>query len=223
MSKKEITTIQASYIDFAKGQGLVPAIVQDVDTRQVLMLGYMNEEAYQRTIETKRVTFWSRTRHTLWTKGETSGHWLHVVSVQLDCDADTLLVQARPDGPTCHKGTDTCWGEDNTPRAMDFLTELQDYICQRKITMPEGSYTTSLFRKGDAKMAQKVGEEAIETVIEVTSGNNEKLVYESADLLYHLMVLLTAKGLRLDDVAAELAKRHNPQWDSARRKAKSQE
>ena len=210
-------------IDFEKMGGLVPAIIQDADTRQVLMLGFMNEEAYQKTLETKHVTFWSRTRNTLWTKGETSGNFLNLVSIKVDCDNDTLLVQAHPDGPTCHTGTDTCWGEDNVLQGSPllFLGELQSFIEKRKQEMPEGSYTTSLFTKGINKIAQKVGEEALETVIEATNGTDEHLVYEASDLLYHLLVMLTEKGLRIEDVAGELQKRHDPNWDKKRREAKA--
>ncbi len=208
-------------IDFEKMGGLVPAIVQDARTKNVLMLGFMNEEAYQKTVDTKHVTFWSRTRQTLWTKGETSGHFLDLVSMQIDCDNDTLLVKAIPNGPTCHTGTDTCWGENNDMNPLLFLTELQDFINKRKEEMPEGSYTTSLFTKGINKIAQKVGEEALETVIEATNGTNDHLVYEASDLLYHLLVLLTEKGLRIEDVASELQKRHDPNWDKKRREAKA--
>lgn len=210
-------------IDFNKMNGLVPAIIQDADTRNVLMLGFMNEEAYNKTIETGKVTFWSRTRQTLWTKGETSGNFLELVSMAIDCDNDTLLVKVHPIGPTCHKGTDTCWGEANIAPAdsLSFLTELQDFIEKRHEEMPEGSYTTKLFRDGVNKMAQKVGEEALETVIEATNGTNEHLVYEASDMLYHLIVLLTSKGLRIEDLADELHRRHNPEWDKQRRTAKA--
>lgn len=208
-------------IDFEKMGGLVPAIIQDATTKNVLMLGFMNEEAYQKTIDTRHVTFWSRTRQTLWTKGETSGHFLNLVSMQIDCDNDTLLVKVNPVGPTCHKGTDTCWGEANDKNPLLFLGELQDFINKRKEEMPEGSYTTSLFTKGVNKIAQKVGEEALETVIEATNGTNDHLVYEASDLLYHLLVLLTEKGLRIEDVASELQQRHDPNWDKKRREAKA--
>ena len=208
-------------IDFDKMDGLVPAIVQDAVTKNVLMLGFMNEEAFQKTLETKHVTFWSRTRQTLWTKGETSGNFLNLVDIKIDCDNDTLLVKAHPDGPTCHTGTDTCWGEENSMNPLLFLTELQDFINQRKEEMPEGSYTTSLFNKGINKIAQKVGEEALETVIEATNGTDSHLVYEASDLLYHLLVMLTEKGLRIEDVAVELQKRHDPNWDKKRREAKA--
>lgn len=192
--------------------GLVPAIIQDSTTRKVLMLGFMNEEAYRQTLATKRVTFWSRTRSCLWTKGETSGNYLELVSLKADCDNDTLLVEVIPHGPTCHKGTDTCWGETNDRNPLLFLTELQDFIYKRHEEMPEGSYTTSLFKDGTNRMAQKVGEEALEAVIEAVSGNNERLIYECSDMLYHLIVLLTSKGLRIEQIAKELEERHKPSW-----------
>jgi phosphoribosyl-ATP pyrophosphohydrolase/phosphoribosyl-AMP cyclohydrolase len=199
-------------IDFNKMNGLVPAIIQDSTTRKVLMLGFMNEEAYRQTLATKRVTFWSRTRSCLWTKGETSGNYLELVSLKADCDNDTLLVEVIPHGPTCHKGTDTCWGETNDRNPLLFLTELQDFIYKRHEEMPEGSYTTSLFKDGTNRMAQKVGEEALEAVIEAVSGNNERLIYECSDMLYHLIVLLTSKGLRIEQIAKELEERHKPSW-----------
>ncbi len=199
-------------IDFAKGGGLVPAIVQDAQTKNVLMMGYMNEEAYKATLMTKRVTFYSRSRRCLWTKGETSGNYLDLVSLAVDCDGDTLLVKATPRGPVCHQGTDTCWGETNEPSPLLFLATLQDFIERRKAEMPEGSYTTSLFRDGLNRMAQKVGEEALEAVIEAVNGTNERFIYEGSDLFYHLIVLLTAKGLRIEDLAAELQERHAPGW-----------
>ena len=217
-------------IDFEKCGGLVPAIIQDANTKNVLMLGYMNKEALDKTLLTKKVTFWSRSRNCLWTKGETSGNYLNLVSIAVDCDNDTLLVKAIPDGPTCHKGTDTCWGEENTVQQgsallgdnpLLFLTELQDFINRRHEEMPEGSYTTSLFKDGINRIAQKVGEEALEAVIEATNGTKEKLVYEASDMIYHLIVLLTSKGLRIEDVANELAKRHDPNWDKKRRAAKA--
>ena len=210
-------------IDFEKLGGLVPAIIQDATTKNVLMLGFMNEQAYHKTIETGKVTFWSRTRNCLWTKGETSGNFLNLVSIQNDCDNDTLLVMVNPIGPTCHKGTDTCWGETNEANPLLFLTELQDFIEKRHQEMPEGSYTTKLFKDGVNKMAQKVGEEALETVIEATNGTNEKLIYEASDMMYHLIVLLTSKGLRIEDIAQELHKRHDPSWDQARRLKKASE
>ena len=208
-------------IDFEKMGGLVPAIIQDAVTQKVLMLGFMNEKAYQKTLDTKHVTFWSRTRNTLWTKGETSGNFLNLVDIKVDCDNDTLLIQTHPDGPTCHTGTDTCWGEENHANPLLFLTELQDFINRRKEEMPEGSYTTKLFKEGINKIAQKVGEEALETVIEATNGTSDHLVYEASDLLYHLLVMLTEKGLRIEEVAQELQKRHDPNWDKKRREAKA--
>lgn len=208
-------------IDFEKCGGLVPAIIQDAQTKNVLMLGYMNQEALDKTVETKKVTFWSRSRNCLWTKGETSGNFLHLVDIKVDCDNDTLLVKANPDGPTCHTGTDTCWGEINEQNPLLFLTELQDFINRRHKEMPEGSYTTKLFKDGINKIAQKVGEEALETVIEATNGTSEHLVYEASDLLYHLVVMLASKDLRIEQVAEELHKRHDPNWDKKRREAKA--
>lgn len=210
-------------IDFDKLGGLVPAIIQDATTKNVLMLGFMNEEAYHKTVETGKVTFWSRTRNCLWTKGETSGNYLNLVSIQNDCDNDTLLVKVNPIGPTCHTGTDTCWGETNEANPLLFLTELQDFIEKRHEEMPEGSYTTKLFKDGVNKMAQKVGEEALETVIEATNGTSDKLIYEASDMMYHLIVLLTSKGLRIEDIAEELHKRHDPKWDQERRLKKASE
>ena len=207
-------------IDFEKMGGLVPAIIQDAVTQKVLMLGFMNEEAYQKTLDTKHVTFWSRTRNTLWTKGETSGNFLNLVDIKVDCDNDTLLIQAHPDGPTCHTGTDTCWGEENHVNPLLFLTELQDFINRRKEEMPEGSYTTKLFKEGINKIAQKVGEEALETVIEATNGTSDHLVYEASDLLYHLLVMLTEKGLRIEEVAN--CKSSNCKFQDANRLQKSE-
>lgn len=198
-------------LDFEKMNGLIPSIIQDADTQKVLMLGFMNEEAYKKTVETKKVTFYSRTRKSLWTKGETSGNFLHVVSIKVDCDNDTLLIEVHPDGPVCHTGADTCWNEKNEQDIL-FLKELQDFISKRHEEMPEDSYTTSLFQSGINKMAQKVGEEAVETIIEATNGTKERLIYESSDLLYHLIVLLTSKGLRIEDLAKELKERHKPNW-----------
>jgi phosphoribosyl-ATP pyrophosphohydrolase/phosphoribosyl-AMP cyclohydrolase len=198
-------------INFDKMQGLIPAIIQDADTRQVLMLGYMNKEAYDITIKTGKVTFWSRSRQTIWTKGETSGNFLNVVDIKNDCDQDTLLIRVHPTGPVCHTGTDTCWGEKNSQDIM-FLKVLQDFIDKRHEEMPEGSYTTSLFKSGVNKMAQKVGEEAVEAVIEACNGTDERLIYESADLIYHLIVLLTSKGYRIEDLARELKERHSSTW-----------
>ncbi len=188
------------------------------------MLGYMNREAYDLTVQTGKVTFWSRSRQAIWTKGETSGNFLNVVDIKNDCDNDTLLVRVHPTGPVCHTGTDTCWGEENTPlpatgdasrndtNPLLFLSELQDFIEERHCQMPEGSYTTSLFRDGLNRMAQKVGEEALELVIEAVNGTDERMIYEGSDMLYHLIVLMTSKGMRIEQMAAELAERHNPNW-----------
>ena len=192
--------------------GLVPAIIQDATTKTVLMLGYMNKEAFDKTVETKKVTFYSRSRQCLWTKGETSGNFLELVDIKVDCDNDTRLVKANPIGPTCHTGNDTCWGEKNEKNPLLFLTYLQDFINRRHEEMPEGSYTTSLFKDGLNRMAQKVGEEALEAVIEACNGTNERLVYEGSDMIYHLIVLLTSKGLRIEDLARELQVRHDPNW-----------
>ena len=198
-------------IDFEKMNGLVPAIIQDADTAKVLMLGFMNREAYEKTVQTGKVTFYSRTRQRLWTKGEESGNFLQLVSMKADCDRDTLLVQVHPQGPVCHTGADTCWDEKNEQPVM-FLKELQDFIDRRYSEMPENSYTTSLFRSGVNKMAQKVGEEAVETVIEACNGTDDRLIYESADLIYHLIVLLTSKGYGIEDIARELKERHGAGW-----------
>ena len=197
-------------LDFKKMNGLIPAIIQDDYTQKVLMLGFMNEEAYKKTVETGKVTFFSRTKNRLWTKGEESGNFLQVISIKADCDNDTLLIKVSPAGPVCHTGTDTCWGEENKQDIM-FLKELQDFIDKRHEEMPEGSYT-SLFQSGVNKMAQKVGEEAVETVIEACNGTNERLIYEGSDLLYHLIVLLTSKGYRIEDLARELKERHSANW-----------
>ncbi|MBS5539684.1 MAG: bifunctional phosphoribosyl-AMP cyclohydrolase/phosphoribosyl-ATP diphosphatase HisIE [Phocaeicola plebeius] len=198
-------------LDFEKMNGLIPAIIQDNYTQKVLMLGFMNKEAYEKTMETGKVTFFSRTQNRLWTKGEESGNFLHVVSVKADCDNDTLLIMVHPEGPVCHKGTDTCWGDKNEQDIM-FLKELQDFIDRRRQEMPEKSYTTSLFNSGVNKMAQKVGEEAVETILEACNGTDERLIYEGADLLYHLIVLLTYKGYRIEDLARELKERHSATW-----------
>ncbi|MDR0427119.1 MAG: bifunctional phosphoribosyl-AMP cyclohydrolase/phosphoribosyl-ATP diphosphatase HisIE [Dysgonamonadaceae bacterium] len=194
-------------LDFDKMNGLIPAIIQDDQTNKVLMLGFMNEEALEKTQETRKVTFFSRTKNRLWTKGEESGNFLNVVSIQEDCDNDTLLIKVNPVGPVCHKGTDTCFNEKNAEDMM-FLKYLQDFIVRRRQEMPEGSYTTSLFNSGVGRMAQKVGEEAVETVIEAMNGNDERLLYEGSDLLYHLIVLLTYKGYRIEDLVNELKNRH---------------
>ena len=194
-------------LDYDKMGGLVPAIIQDNVTRHVLMLGFMNEEALHKTIETGKVTFFSRTKGRLWTKGEQSGNFLYVKSIVPDCDNDTLLIKVTPAGPVCHTGSDTCFGEKNDDDFL-FIQYLQDFIEKRKREMPEGSYTTSLFNSGINRMAQKVGEEAVETVIEATNGTDDRLIYEASDLLYHLIVLLTSKGYRIEGLARELKKRH---------------
>lgn len=197
-------------LDFGKMNGLIPAIIQDANTKNVLMLGFMNEEAYKVTEETRKVTFYSRSKQRLWTKGETSGNYLNVISIETDCDNDTLLIKVIPEGPVCHCSTDTCFGGENKP-GIEFLSVLQDYVVKRHEEMPEGSYTTSLFDKGINAMAQKVGEEAVEMVIEATNGSEGRLVYEGADLLYHIIVLLTAKGRRIEDIAEALYRRHHKQ------------
>ena len=196
-------------VDFQKSEnGLVPAIVQDAKTKTVLMLGYMDEAALEKTTKTKMVTFFSRSKQRLWTKGEQSGNFLELVDIQLDCDGDALLVLANPKGPTCHTGTDTCWGGENTP-SFGFLSELEEIIAARKENQEdEKSYVASLFRKGINKIAQKVGEEAVETVIEAKDNNDELFLNESADLLFHYLILLQAKGYRLKDIEATLIKRH---------------
>ncbi|WP_242132363.1 bifunctional phosphoribosyl-AMP cyclohydrolase/phosphoribosyl-ATP diphosphatase HisIE [Aestuariivivens marinum] len=188
--------------------GLVPAIIQDVTTKNVLMLGYMNELAYQKTIETKQVTFFSRSKKRLWTKGEESGNVLNLVSIKNDCDNDTLLIQVNPVGPVCHTGTDNCWGEENNS-SYGFFSTLEDVIAERinnKDT--KKSYVASLFAKGINKIAQKVGEEAVETVIEAMVHNDKDFLYESTDLLFHYLILLQAKGFTLKDIEEELKRRH---------------
>lgn len=195
-------------IDYTKNNGLVPAIIQDASTHNVLMLGYMNEEALKKTLDTKLVTFFSRTKQRLWTKGEESGHVLHLVSIKLDCDSDTLLIKVNPNGPTCHKGSDTCWNDDNTQN-FGFLSELETIIESRKNNASENtSYVASLFAKGINKIAQKVGEEAVETVIEAKDDNDDLFLNESADLLFHYLILLQAKGFQLNDIVNILKERH---------------
>lgn len=184
--------------------GLIPAIIQDVNTKNVLMLGYMNEESLAKTLETKRVTFFSRSKNRLWTKGEESGNFLNVVDIKNDCDNDTLLIQVNPVGPTCHAGTDTCWGESNVEN-YGFLSQLEQVIQNRKENAEsESSYVASLFNKGINKIAQKVGEEAVETVIEAMDNKDDLFLYESADLLFHYLILLQAKGYKLQDIVNEL-------------------
>ena len=195
-----------SEFDLSKNaDGLLPVIVQDSVTLKVLMLGYMNEEAFDKTLATGKVTFWSRTRQTLWTKGETSGHFLTVVDVYPDCDADTLLIRAIPSGPTCHRGTTACF---DTPDSEGFIRTLSQVVKGRHAEMPEGSYTTKLFIKGVKTISKKVGEEAAETVIEAVDGNRSRFIYEASDLLYHLLVLCEAMDVSLSDLESELALRH---------------
>ncbi len=191
--------------------GLIPAIVQDADTRAVLMMGYMSRESIAETERTGRACFFSRSRRRLWTKGETSGHFLAVSGMSADCDCDCLLVKARPAGPVCHTGSDTCWGERNTPPvggAADFLLYLQGYLRERREASPEESYTARLLARGINKVAQKVGEEAVELVIEAKDENDDLFLNEAADLMYHYLVLLIAKGHRLEEVAEVLRGRH---------------
>lgn len=199
-------------LDFEKGDGLIPAIVQDAKTYRVLMLGYMNEAAVKQTLEDELVTFFSRSKGRLWTKGETSGNTLRLVDIQADCDNDSLLVLANPNGPTCHTGKKTCFHEKKfkpKKHKLDFLLDLEELIYDRKEEMPDGSYTTYLFNKGIDKIAQKVGEEAVETVIESKNNKKKKLVGEVADLLFHLMVLMAERDVSLKKVVKKLKKRHN--------------
>lgn len=196
-----------SEFDLSKNaDGLLPVIIQDATTLKVLMLGYMNEEAFERTVATGRVTFWSRSRQTLWTKGETSGNFLTVVSMYPDCDADTLLIQALPAGPTCHRGTTACF---DTPESEGFIRTLEKVIQGRHTEMPEGSYTTKLFIKGVKTISKKVGEEAAETLIEAVDGNRPRFIYEASDLLYHLLVLCEAMDVSISDLESELRLRHS--------------
>jgi phosphoribosyl-ATP pyrophosphohydrolase/phosphoribosyl-AMP cyclohydrolase len=195
-------------LDFNKAGGLIPAIIQDAATGKMLMLGFMNEEAYQKTVDSKLATFFSRTRNRLWTKGEESGNCLDVVEILVDCDHDTLLIKVHPRGPVCHTGADTCFGEENRHSGIIFLDNLQELINTRRKEMPKGSYTTRLFESGINKIAQKVGEEAVELVIEAKDQNDELFLNEAADLMYHFIVLLTARGYNLKDVADVLNIRH---------------
>ncbi|MDQ2179784.1 bifunctional phosphoribosyl-AMP cyclohydrolase/phosphoribosyl-ATP diphosphatase HisIE [Marinifilum sp. D714] len=205
MNFKDLT----NQIDFNKGDGLVPAIIQDVKTQKVLMLGYMNKESYEKTIESGKVTFYSRSKQRLWTKGEESGNFLNLKDLSLDCDKDTLLIKVDPVGPVCHKGTDTCWEEANEVSSIDFLLQLQQVITERKKNLSEKSYTASLFQKGINKIAQKVGEEAVELVIEAKDDNEDLFMGEAADLMFHYLVLLSAKGYSLEQVVALLETRHS--------------
>ena len=208
LSNRQYKKTTIMNIDFTKNQdGLVPAIIQDATTKNVLMLGYMNEEAFAKTQATQLVTFFSRTKKRLWTKGEESGNVLHLVDMKLDCDNDTLLIQVSPKGPTCHKGSDTCWNEENNPN-YGFFSTLEEVISERVANKDtQKSYVASLFDKGINKVAQKVGEEAVEVVIEAMDNNDELFLYESADLMFHYLLLLQAKGFTLKDIEAELKKR----------------
>lgn len=202
-----VTTINAHELAFTKAPGgLLPAIIQDADTRVVLMQGWMNRAALDRTITGGKVTFFSRSKDRLWTKGETSGNYLHLVSVTADCDKDSILIQARPDGPTCHTGTDTCWGQANQG---EFLNHLERTIQDRRDNPSEKSYTSSLLARGINKVAQKVGEEAVELVIEAKDDDRDLFLGEAADLMYHYIVLLAAKGYSLEDVREVLRTRHS--------------
>ena len=193
-------------INFNKGNGLIPVIIQDLDTLQVLMLGYMNEEAYDKTVEDQKVTFYSRSKNRLWTKGEESGNYLNVFSIKLDCDSDTLLIRVKPEGPTCHLGSKTCWSEEQETR-FGILQNLENVITQRLNSESNDSYVASLKAKGIEKIAQKVGEEAVETVIEALGNNDKLFLNEAADLLFHYLILLQAKGKKLDDVLEVLEDR----------------
>lgn len=193
-------------VDFQKSGGLVPAIIQDHLSNKVLMLGYMNRAALDQTLTEGKVTFFSRSKERLWTKGESSNNFLHLVDIAVDCDQDTLLIKARPDGPTCHTGADTCWNEKN--HSNDFLQQLENVIRQRRDQPDDNSYTTSLFKRGINKIAQKVGEEAVELVIEAKDNNADLFLNEAADLLFHYLILLSAKGYELGDVVKILESRH---------------
>lgn len=198
--------MEKSNVNFQKENGLVPCVIQDATTSRVLMLGFMNEEALDKTLKEKRVTFFSRTKKRLWTKGETSGNFLNVTDVKIDCDNDTLLFKVKPDGPVCHTGAETCFNEKNTEWS---LSSLEKIIKDRKINPVKSSYTTSLFESGLNKIAQKVGEEAVELVIEAKDNNKELFLNEAADLIYHYLVLLSAKNTSLDEVLNVLEKRHS--------------
>lgn len=192
--------------NFSKlADSLLPVIVQDAVTLKVLMLGYMNREAFDRTVETGHITFWSRTRGQLWTKGETSGHYLELVQMYPDCDSDALLVKANPIGPTCHRGTTSCF---DTPDSEGFIRRLEQIVAKRKLDMPENSYTTKLFIKGVKAISKKVGEEASEAIIEAVDGNSSRFIYEAGDLIFHLLVLCRQMGVSLSDIESELSLRH---------------
>ena len=201
---------QVESLDWSKGDGLLPAIVQDARSGKVLMLGYMNRESLRATLGEKRVTFYSRSKQRLWTKGETSGNFLHLVDAAIDCDNDTILITAHPDGPTCHKGTDSCFGDTigTTGSQLSFLSQLESVIEQRVSARPEGSYTARLWAEGPTRMAQKVGEEGVEVALAAVTQSADKLVGEAADLIFHLTLLLKSRQLSLADVVAELERRH---------------
>lgn len=201
---------QIESFDWSKGDGLLPAVVQDASTGKVLMLGYMNRESLRKTLGEKRVTFFSRSKQRLWTKGETSGHFLHLVDAAIDCDNDTLLITACPDGPTCHNGTDSCFGDEigTTATHLAFLSRLESVIEKRVSERPEGSYTARLWAEGKTRMAQKVGEEGVEVALAAVTQPDDKLVGEAADLLFHLTLLLKSRQLSLSHVVAELERRH---------------
>lgn len=205
-----MTPAQVATLDWNKGDGLLPAIVQDAQTGRVLMLGFMNAKALQATLDLKRVTFFSRSKQRLWTKGETSGHYLNVVDVAPDCDNDSLLITALPDGPTCHNGTQSCFGDEVTTAASDlaFLARLEAVIAQRIAEQPEGSYTARIWHQGPTRMAQKVGEEGVEVALAAVTQADDRLVSESADLLFHLSLLLKSRNLTLGSVVQELERRH---------------
>jgi phosphoribosyl-ATP pyrophosphohydrolase/phosphoribosyl-AMP cyclohydrolase len=203
------TSIDPAALDWAKGDGLLPAVVQHALSGEVLMLGYMNRDALEQTLRDGKVTFYSRSKARLWTKGESSGHVLALKSVRVDCDADTLLIGAEPHGPTCHRGTSSCFGESEDVRPpLGFLAELDALVAQRNVERPDGSYTTQLFEGGVRRIAQKVGEEGVETALAAVVQGDEELLGEAADLLFHLTVLLRARGLGLADAVSLLAKRH---------------
>jgi phosphoribosyl-ATP pyrophosphohydrolase/phosphoribosyl-AMP cyclohydrolase len=205
MSQQELAT----RIDWEKVDGLVPAIIQDFGSSQVLMMGYMNQEALAKTLETEKVTFFSRTKNRLWTKGEASGNSLNLVNISLDCDNDTLLIKVNPVGPTCHTGTTTCWDGDKTEETqLVWLHQLEQLLAERKNADPDSSYTASLYARGTKRISQKVGEEGVEVALAATSGDKAELVCESADLMYHLFVLLQDQGLSFDDVINKLKERH---------------
>ncbi len=209
MSRSEDNRTMTGQPDWNKSaDGLLPAIVQDDRTGRVLMLGWMNRESYEMTLESGKVTFFSRSRQAIWVKGETSGNWLNLVSIDIDCDADTLLIMARPDGPACHRGTTTCFSDATAPRGL-FLAKLQEIVAGRRNTDPEKSYTARLFAEGIARVAQKVGEEGVETALAAVSRDDDGLIDECSDLVYHLIVLLSARSLKFEEVIIRLADRHS--------------